>query len=457
MVRAASFSSSRRLLVGMIVVGVLTIGNLSLFGWLILRSLSERELTEIMSQTRAEAEELAGQLEGEVEKGGDDLLSAIVRRQETQTYIDEVLSKRETVATVRILDENGAILFESINRTTAERPGAFDGVDTPTVDVRRVSETPYEVVEAPIGNVGVFVVGISQTEMERRVRVLRSELLRRAVPIGVVTLLLLLSVYLFILWLTRRGSRLETRAREAEQMAYIGTLASGLAPEIRSPLNSLNLNMQMLEEDLVGGGEGTRHRLLSITRSEITRLENLVTDFLSYARPRRLQLEEVRAVDLLDHVREVTAAQMSAAGVELVVDDRTAGDHVEVDIGLMNQLLLNLVQNSVQALEEKGEGGRVVLTVERRGAALMLSVEDSGVGMDRELQERALDLFFSTRKGGTGLGLAICQRIARFHGSVLTIESEPGAGTKVGLDLPAVRRPTPVKARLPLSQGVSEG
>src|SRR6202049_5362259 len=95
--------------------------------------------------------------------------------------------------------------------------------------------------------------------------------------------------------LLRRARRLELQAAEAERMAYVGTLASGLAHEIRSPLNALNLNMQMLEEEIAEQAPGTMptgRRLLSITRSEIDRLQRLGTDFLAYAKPRPLELQE---------------------------------------------------------------------------------------------------------------------------------------------------------------------
>jgi signal transduction histidine kinase len=100
--------------------------------------------------------------------------------------------------------------------------------------------------------------------------------------------------FLLVTSLLRRSQRLEEKAAESERMAYIGTLASGLAHEIRNPLNSVNLNMQMLEEELgETGGTPTGTRLLSITRSEVGRLERLVTDFLSYAKPRTPDLEEL--------------------------------------------------------------------------------------------------------------------------------------------------------------------
>src|SRR5690606_11980429 len=132
------------------------------------------------------------------------------------------------------------------------------------------------------------------------------ELLRQTTLIGTLTVVIVAAAFVLIWVLIRRGERLEAQAASAERLAYLGTLAAGLAHEIRNPLNSLNLNMQMLEEDLGSTArESTGKRLLSITRAEIGRLERLVTDFLAYARPRALQLETVPAVDLLTSARDV--------------------------------------------------------------------------------------------------------------------------------------------------------
>jgi len=426
-------SISRRLIGVLVLVALLILCNMALFGWLIFRSLSEQELNRIMSQTRAEAEELAEQLAGEVEAGGDDLLSAIVRRQDTQTYIDRVLSKRETVATVRFYDSDGTMVFENIATTTevGEPP------DLPEDAVPFV-ETGSYFIGVPVGEVGTFVIGLSQPELNRRIRDLRSELIRQSVPIAVLTVVLLLTAYVLILWLVSRSRRLEGRARDAERMAYIGTLASGLAHEIRSPLNSLNLNMQMLEEE--DGEEGSptsRRRLLAITRSEITRLENLVTNFLSYARPRALQVVDVRAVDLLEHLRDVLAVEMQSEGIELTIRDESQAVRVSVDPDQMNQVLLNLARNAISAVAGRDDA-RIDLRVESLGAEAILVVEDNGDGMSGEQKEKAFDLFYSTRKGGTGLGLAIARRVALAHRGKLEIRSSVGAGTSVRLWLPSI-------------------
>jgi signal transduction histidine kinase len=433
-------STSRALLVGLILLGVFVLVDIGLFGMLIFRSLSQREINRIIFETREEAEQLAGEILAEAEKWNQDLFTAVATNSEYTTYLDKQLAKREIVQMVRILDRDQVVVFESTNvHTFGEDPPQPDpSGPMPQVLTEQVSrETPYEVVEVPVGGIGTFVIGLRREEIENRLEVFRGELIRQAGVIGGVSLGLFGAAYLFIVVLMRRAQRFEEQAKDAERMAYIGTLASGLAHEIRSPLNSLNLNMQMLEEDLGGGDPAQNGRLLQITRSEISRLERLVSDFLRYARPRPLDLEEVAAVSLLERVREVFAGRLRVLDVALEIEDRTKGARVRVDREQIHQLLLNLVENAFQATREVAGPARVRLLVESRPERVALAVEDNGEGMDPEDIDKASQLFYSQRKGGTGLGLAIAERIAKSHDGSLRIESTKGEGTRVEVELPA--------------------
>jgi signal transduction histidine kinase len=295
-------------------------------------------------------------------------------------------------------------------------------------------------VRVPIGDFGELQIGISAPVLATRIEVLRRELIQQAAVIGVISMVLLLTAYVGIWLLLRRSRRLEIQAAEAERMAYIGTLASGLAHEIRNPLNSLNLNMQMLEEELAenGGAAPLSKRLLGITRSELSRLERLATDFLAYAKPRPLELEEVPAARLLERVPQILEGEIQKRRAQVVVADRSGGARVRADLSQINQLLLNLVQNALLAAEEAGRLPVVRLTAHRQGPSVLLEVADNGTGIPVEEQAKIFDLFYSTRKGGTGLGLAIVDRIAHAHGGRMKVESTPGEGAVMTLELPAV-------------------
>lgn len=450
---------SRRLLIASAVFGLFVLFDIALFGWLIFRSLSQREIERVMSETRSEAETLAKQIAKRAEKQGKDLYTAVAVERETQTYIDSVLRERDIVRQVSIHDKNGVLVFESTNQAhlpvvSPEQTPRLGSSELPSQVEKRTSEWssgPYPVreVQVPIGDFGELTIGISAPELARRIEVLRHELIRQAAFIAVVSVLLLLTAYGGIWLLLRRARRLELQTAEAERMAYIGTLASGLAHEIRNPLNSLNLNMQMLEEELLEnrGAAPTGKRLLSITRSEISRLERLATDFLAYAKPRPLELEEVPALRLLERVPQILEGDIRKRRAQVTVEDRSQGARVRVDPGQINQLLLNLVQNALAATEEACRTPVVKLTAARQGPWVRFDVEDNGAGIAAEEREKIFDLFYSTRRGGTGLGLSIVDRIARTHGGRISVESTPGQGTVMTLELPAVTTPEPVPRR----------
>lgn len=463
MFRALRSGTLRRLLVALVVFGLVVVLDLALFGWLIFRSLSQREIEQVLLETREEAEGIAGRIADRASRQGTDLYTVIAVERETRTYIESVLRQRGVVSSVRVFDADGALVYEAggevkepVGETeTLELEGLEFPAEVGAVHTEEDVRTSRYQVEEPIGEFGMLRIGISEQDLQERIGELRQDLLGLASTLGVVTAGLLVGAILLISILLRRGQRLEEQAVESERMAYIGTLASGLAHEIRNPLNSLSLNMQMLEEELRDrGGSSTGGRLMGITRGEIGRLERLVTDFLSYARPRPLELEAVPPGDLLEQARELLAGEARTHRVTMVVEDRTGGVRLRADPGQIRQLLLNLAQNAVLAAQEVAAHPRVVLAAEARGGAVELLVEDNGPGIPAAEVERIFDIFYSTRKGGTGLGLAIVERIARNHGGRVDVESEPGRGTRFRVTLPVAgpkgdEPPVPAEANRP--------
>ena len=473
--KSARFSpSSRRVLWALLVFGLFLIFDIALFGVLIFRSLSEREVEKILLETEGEMQTLAEKIAARAEEEGGDLYTAVAIETETLVYIDSLLQEREIFTSVQIRDKDGLLVWQNDTRQTQpSRAGDGSDLDLPqlevrapgdpelsaglpddgTVDLQLDSEQQIEQVEVrrrkvvddirdlevPIQDLGSIQIGISQEELERRAEVLRQDLIRQVTVIGGVTLLLFFTGYLGVWFLLRRSRRLEEHAKEAERMAYIGTLASGLAHEIRNPLNSLNLNMQLLQEEM-GDCAPTPSgpRLLGITRSEISRLERLVTDFLSYAKPRPLDLEEVTATELLEAAEAMVVAEARSRDARIEIEDRTGGVGFRVDASQIRQLLLNLTHNALAATEDGSREPVVRLTAARHGGHVVITVQDNGAGIPPDQQERIFDLFYSTRRGGTGLGLAIAQRIVKDHRGRIEIDSTPGEGTTVSVHLPLI-------------------
>ncbi len=462
MERVAPSASSRKLLIASLVFGLFVLCDIALFGWMIFRSLSQREVERVLLETRTEAEKLAQQIARRADREGKDLYTAVAYERETQTYIDQMMRQRELVKRVEIHDKRGRLVYEGRSETrlrTEPEAGSPPAIATPVITSPelqqhvepprleprtesrvREAESTFQVpdIQVPIGEYGQLQIGISPLQLSRRIELLRSDLVRQTSLIAIFSMLLLVSAYVVVWLVLRRSQRLEVQAAEAERLAYLGTLASGLAHEIRNPLNSLNLNMQMLEEEIDEHGSApTGKRLLSITRSELSRLERLVSDFLAYAKPRPLELEEVPAARPLERVREVLAGEIQNRRAQVEIEDRSGGARIRIDPAQMNQLLLNLAQNAFAAAEEAGRRPILRLAAVRQGPAVHLELTDNGIGMTEEEKAKIFEIFYSTRKGGTGLGLAVVERIARAHGGRISVRSAKGAGTTVMVELPA--------------------
>jgi signal transduction histidine kinase len=226
----------------------------------------------------------------------------------------------------------------------------------------------------------------------------------------------------------------EERAKQAESMAALGRLAAGLAHEIRNPLGSISGSIQLLKTNRALSAED--QRLCTIIVREASRLNDLVTDMMDLARPRKPRLV---CVDAAATAREVVAlaAQSGRAVSDVgIVYEGLEAAPIAADPAHLRQLIWNLVRNAVQA-SHAGEQVQVRVQPARsnRRRRVELSVSDRGVGLDAEARDRIFDAFFTTRAQGTGVGLAVVKRIADDHGFSIEVESEAGHGAIFRIDL----------------------
>ena len=215
------------------------------------------------------------------------------------------------------------------------------------------------------------------------------------------------------------------RLRRSEKLAAVGTLAAGLAHEIRNPLNGAQLHLTYLKralnrmkasDDLVDA--------LDVVRGEVRRLSDLVTDFLDFARPRDLNRQPLNVQDLCQQSIDMVRPAASEAKVALKLELPASPIQADLDVAMMKQVLLNLLNNGIQAIESDSGGG-VTLRVVRRPLVVVLEVIDDGPGIP-DSRAPIFDAFYSTKPKGTGLGLAIVHRIVTDHGGSVSVESEPG-------------------------------
>jgi signal transduction histidine kinase len=216
----------------------------------------------------------------------------------------------------------------------------------------------------------------------------------------------------------------------------IETLAAGVAHEVRNPLNSVQINLSILEQelsDLVPDRRAHVFVVLTKIAAEIKRLDDFVSEFLRFARPPKLNIEPLPVRPLLADLAAFIAPECSQKGVALSLD-LGGPETARVDGFQLKQATLNLVLNALQAT---GAGGHVTLRTSGDERRLEVSVSDDGEGMSPETLEKALTPFFTTREEGTGLGLPLVRRIVEEHGGSVEISSKVGGGTTVTMLFPA--------------------
>ena len=229
-----------------------------------------------------------------------------------------------------------------------------------------------------------------------------------------------------------------------EKLATLGTLTAGIAHEIRNPLTSLKARLYTLEKHLQIVPAARKDT--DIINAEISRLERIVRDALSFARPADPKLEPLAADTLLREVQGLMSTSLESRAVQLVVES-SPELFIRADSGHLKQVLVNLVRNAAEAIDG---AGTVTLRVHaaraslggRETDAVVLEVSDTGNGISPEVEKRLFDPFFSTKETGTGLGLPIAARIIEKHGGKIEVQTQLGLGTTFAVVLPGENRDT---------------
>jgi signal transduction histidine kinase len=233
----------------------------------------------------------------------------------------------------------------------------------------------------------------------------------------------------------RRFVLLERRTRQAERLAELGTLTGGLAHEIKNPLSTVQLNLQLLQED-IGSDNPAYSRVasrLNTVKNETFRLREILDDFLRYAGRIELEKKPVELGGLLEELVDFYSPQAQLQRVRLRLQRPDEPVVVEVDARLIKQAVLNLMINGLQAMTE---GGELILRLSADHDEARIDVIDTGPGISSEAVTKIFDAYYTTKRGGTGLGLAMAKRIAEEHGGWLKVASEQGKGSDFAIELP---------------------
>jgi signal transduction histidine kinase len=230
----------------------------------------------------------------------------------------------------------------------------------------------------------------------------------------------------------RKMKVLRSEVERQRRLAYLGEIAGNLAHEIRNPLNTINMNIQLLDEKLSSADEKTREKLSRI-RSEIIRLDGILTSFLKFARPPRLAIEKVDITEVLSKLIEFFGPEVENAGQHLRLDIREEIPPIRGDPEQLRQLFLNLLLNARDASSGSGE---IIISAHKTARRVHVSVSDSGCGIEKNQLERIFEPYITNRDKGTGIGLAIVRRVAMDHNGSIRVESTVGKGTTFTVSLP---------------------
>ncbi len=239
-----------------------------------------------------------------------------------------------------------------------------------------------------------------------------------------------------------RNTLTESRAiiDRQEKLASLGVFATGIAHEIRNPLTAIKVRLFTLKSSHRPGTSEAED--LEVIRAEIDRLENIVRDFLQFARPAEPEFQVLSASQYLREIQNLLQSDLARSAVELKLDLR-AEVRIRVDPNKLKQVLINFIRNGAESM---AAGGVVTLRLRqdeqllhgRRVHAVVIDIVDQGHGIPPEVQKRLFDPFFTTKEAGTGLGLSISARIVEKHGGVIQYQTQPGHGTTFSIVLPPV-------------------
>jgi PAS domain S-box-containing protein len=233
--------------------------------------------------------------------------------------------------------------------------------------------------------------------------------------------------------------RMEEEKLRAERLAVIGAMSARLAHEIRNPLSSITLNIDLVRDeveslarDKASAGEESRSLLRSID-SEVRRIQRVTEDYLQFARMPKPRRELISLNGMLSQELSFLQALFEATAVEVLTVLDESLPSIQADDDQLWQAILNLIRNAIEAMPK---GGTLTLSTTRSASGVVLRVHDTGKGMTEQEREQIFKPFFSTKSGGTGLGLPLTQQIIAEHGGRIQCESQPGEGTTFVIELP---------------------
>ncbi len=233
----------------------------------------------------------------------------------------------------------------------------------------------------------------------------------------------------------------EIQLRQAESLAALTTLTAGVAHEIKNPLASIDIHIQLLNKEIAkldNSSSKNMRNLIVIVKEEIERLNSIVQDFLFAVRPMNMNLSMENVNDIVKELTQFLQYELMEADIEVVLELDEALPPVMVDPKYFKQALLNIIKNAVEAISEGGEIR--IRTEPNTDGDVVIHVMDNGEGIPENIMGKIYEPYFTTRKFGTGLGLVIVYKIIKELGGDIQVRSRVGEGTKFSVTLPVFQK-----------------
>jgi signal transduction histidine kinase/HAMP domain-containing protein len=411
----------------LLVVIVATAGLVIAAAMLAVLLIANRILGQLAILTRGFEQLAAGKAPSEVNVSGTGELSTLAekfnelsrqvradrsRLDSDQSHLFDVV--RSIQDAVVLLDATGVVLFanKEAQERLAPKNGPLEGAPLasaldqghPLLALLQSTVTGTEAHDVPLTLPagGTYLVSFFRLGRER-------------VPAGM----------LIVLRDLKPVIELETAMDSSNRLARLGTLISGLAHQLRSPLNGMNMRLELLRHE--AGEAGAKH--IDKLRHEVTRLDEAVEALLRFMRPEQLKLSEFDINELLKEL----GGRLNSEKVKVQYELDSALPLVQADRGLIYEALTNLITNAEQAMPD---GGSLTIASKLLGSSVEVTIADSGPGIGKEQLDRIFDLYYTTKAGGSGLGLPFAMRAIELNGGKIAIDSELGQGTACKVTIP---------------------
>jgi signal transduction histidine kinase len=310
-------------------------------------------------------------------------------------------------------------------------------------EVRLVTFAPLR-WEEPLGRITDPVLGV--VEVVQDLSEDYQTIFRIQILVVITCTVLMGALLVVLVFVVKRGeSIIERRAEErmrlkeqlsrAERLSAMGEMAAGISHEIRNPLGIIRSSAELLKKKVAKIDPS--NALPDIIVEEASRLNNIITDFINYARPRHPKLNPCRVDDVIEKTLTFLAAQIEEHGYTIEKTCRNPLPEIMGDAPMLHQSFLNLFINAMQAMPD---GGRIGVSLRAEGGQVRVEIEDAGPGIPADLSDKIWDPFFTTKDKGTGLGLGIVKNIVEAHGGTIRIANREPQGARVTIDLPG-RKP----------------